>query len=104
LKKMKAANPRTGKRDLMEYKDADENQLANCMLLTQQENGAGGKGDTLPEVWFAGKDQVYLDMHLIPKDPELWRFDRFEDFLAERKKLIRQKFSYLLLDHGPTSH
>jgi hypothetical protein len=55
-------------------------------------------------VWFAGKDQVYLDMRLIPKDSELWRFDRFEDFLAEGKKFIRQEFSYFLLDHGPTSH
>jgi hypothetical protein len=26
----------------------------------------------------------------------LWKLDRFEDFIAERKKLIREKFAYLL--------
>jgi len=99
LKKVKALNPRTNKRDLMRYKDGERNQLANCMLLTQKENGAGGKSDTLPEVWFAkrvAEEKNYLDMHLIPKDPELWKLERFDDFIAERKKLIRQQFAYLL--------
>src|SRR5262249_43032921 len=92
-------NPRTGRRDLMKYKEAERNQLANCMLLTQQENGSGGKSDTLPEDWFAkraGEEKNYLDMHLIPKDPGLWKLDRFLDFIAERQKLIRQQFAYLL--------
>ncbi len=99
LKKVKTLNPRTNKRDLMVYKDAERNQLANCMLLTQKENGSGGKSDTLPEVWFAqrvAEESSYLDMHLIPKDPELWKLDRFPDFVVERKKLLRQQFAYLL--------
>lgn len=98
LKKVKVLNPRTNRHDLMKYKDPERNQLANCMLLTQEENGAGGKGDTLPEVWFAkrlAEDKNYLDMHLIPKDPELWKVDRFDDFIAERKKLLRQHFAFL---------
>jgi uncharacterized protein with ParB-like and HNH nuclease domain len=96
LRKVKVANPRTGRKDLVKYKDADRNQLANCMLLTQQENGAGGKSDTVPLQWFAGKDTAYFQLHLIPQDPELWKMDRFEDFVSERKKLIRQQFAYLL--------
>jgi hypothetical protein len=96
LRKEKGTNPRTGRKDLTKYKDADRNQLANCMLLTQQENGAGGKSDTPPVEWFAGKDPAYLQMHMIPSDPELWKMDRFDDFVAERKKLIRQQFAYLL--------
>jgi hypothetical protein len=36
-------------------------------------------------------------MHLIPKDPALWKLERFEDFIAARKELIRQKFAYLLV-------
>ena len=96
LRKVKETNPRTGRKDLTKYRDADRNQLANCMLLTQQENGAGGKSDTPPVQWFAGKDQAYLQMHMIPSDPELWKMERFEDFIAERKKLIRQQFAYLL--------
>jgi uncharacterized protein with ParB-like and HNH nuclease domain len=96
LRKVKALNPRTNRKDLTKYKDADRNQLANCMLLTQQENGAGGKSDTLPIQWFAGKGRAYLEMHMIPQDPELWKLERFEDFIAERKKLIRQQFASLL--------
>ncbi len=99
LRKVKEVNPKTGKKDLVKYKDGERNQLANCMLLTQEENGAGGKSDTLPEVWFPKQladDPAYLDKHLIPTDPDLWKLDRFEDFIAERKKLIRQKFDFLL--------
>jgi hypothetical protein len=103
LRKVKMLNPRTGRRDLTRYKDAERNQLANCMLLTQQENGAGGKSDILPDAWFAGKDEAYLDMHLIPKNPDLWKLERFDEFVAERRKLIRQQFSYLLLDHTPAA-
>jgi hypothetical protein len=100
LKKVKVENPQTGRKDLMKYREPERNQLANCMLLTQQENGAGGKGDKPPEAWFADKPEKYLDMHLIPKDKALWKLERFEDFISERKKLIRAKFSHLIVDKG----
>jgi hypothetical protein len=100
---VKALNPRTNRKDLTKYKDGDRNQLANCMLLTQQENGAGGKSNTLPIQWFVGKSRAYLDMHMIPQDPELWKLERFEDFIAERKKLIRQQFASLLANAATAS-
>jgi len=96
LKKVKAPNPSTGKMNVMRYREADRNQLANCMLLTAAENGAGGKSDTPPDEWFKDKDAAYLERHLIPPDPTLWKLERFENFIAERKKLIREKFAYLL--------
>lgn len=96
LRKIKAVSPETGRLSIVKYKQDSRDQLANCMLLTQAENGAGGKSDTLPEVWFSDKPESYLDMHLIPKNKDLWKIDRFEDFIEERKKLIRDKFSYLL--------
>jgi hypothetical protein len=96
LRKIKKVSPETGRRSIMKYKQDVRDQLANCMLLTQDENGAGGKSDTLPEVWFADKPESYLDMHIIPRDKYLWKIDRFEEFLEERKRLIKQKFSYLL--------
>jgi len=55
----------------MKYREAERNQLANCMLLSREENGPGGKWDTPPDEWFAGKDHEYLDKHLIPADPNL---------------------------------
>lgn len=97
LRKVKIENPKTKRKDVMKYRDADRNQLPNCMLLSREENGAGGKAATAPAEWFADKSKEYLDMHLIPNDPTLWTFDRFEDFIAERKKLIRQKFAAFLV-------
>jgi hypothetical protein len=97
LRRVKAENPKTGKNDLTRYREAERNQLPNCMLLSKEENGAGGKGDTPPDKWFEGKDAGYFDMHLIPKDKALWTLDRFDDFVEERKKLIRAKFTDLLV-------
>jgi hypothetical protein len=96
LRTVKVLNPDNGRMSLMRYKDAARNQLANCMLLTQQENGAGGKTDISPEEWFKDKPVEYLEKHLIPQDPALWKLDRYEDFLAARKVLILGKFKYLL--------
>ena len=96
LRDVRVMNPETG-RMVMRYREAERNQLANCMLLTREENGAGGKSDTLPEDWFAEKDRAYLDKHLIPADPSLWKLDRFDDFIAARQKLIRERFRYLLV-------
>ncbi|MDD5677878.1 MAG: DUF4268 domain-containing protein [Kiritimatiellae bacterium] len=96
LKQVKVSNPNTGKLNIMKYREGDRNQLANCMLLTAAENGAGGKSDTPPDEWFKDKDAAYLARHLIPPDPALWKLDRYEDFIAARKKLIKDKFAYLL--------
>lgn len=97
LKQIKEINPRTGRRDLLRYKKEDRDQFANLMLLTQEENGAGGKTDILPEVWFANKSPEYLETHLIPNNPELWKMDKYPEFIEERKKLILSKFENLLL-------
>ena len=80
----------------MKYTESQRNQLANCMLLTRQENGASEKWDSHPENWFADKCDDYLDLHLIPKDRTLWRLDNYERFIEERKKLILEKFNYLI--------
>jgi hypothetical protein len=96
LKTIKITNPETG-RHVMRYRDDARNQLANCMLLTRAENGAGGKGDTTPEDWFAGKTADYLKLHLIPNDPTLWTMDRYDDFIDARKALIADKFPRLLV-------
>ena len=96
LKATRVVSEETG-RSAAAYGSDIINQLANCMLLTRAENGAGGKGDTLPDVWFAGKSAEYFEMHLIPQDPALWQMDRYPDFIEARKQLIAEKFSWLLL-------
>ncbi len=97
LKKIKVANPETGRMDILKYKWDDRDQIANCMLLTAQENGSGGKTDILPEVWFADKSKDYLELHLIPQDKELWKLENFEKFVKERKKLIEAKFDSIII-------
>ena len=42
LKRIKVTNPDTG-RQVMKYTSDIRNQLANCMLLSREENGAGGE-------------------------------------------------------------
>ncbi|MBU1124512.1 MAG: DUF1524 domain-containing protein, partial [Candidatus Omnitrophica bacterium] len=97
LKTVKTVNPDTGRKDILKYKNEDRNQIANCMLLTAQENGAGEKSDTPPDEWFEGKSKDYLRLHLIPEDRNLWKLENYELFIEERKKLILNKFEYLLL-------
>lgn len=99
LRAVKVTNPETG-RDVMKYSTPEINHLANCMLLTMEENGPGGKSDTPPDEWFSHPSRntpEYLGKHLIPRDPSLWKMERFEDFVAERKNLIRGRFQSLLV-------
>lgn len=97
LRSIRVENPETGRRSLLKYYSDSRDQIANCMLLTAQENGAGGKSDIPPDEWFADKSTEYLDMHLIPRERKLLVLDRFEDFIEARKTMIVEKFSYMIL-------
>jgi hypothetical protein len=103
LKTVKDINPESGKCNLLHYRAEQRDQIANCMLLTADENGFTGKSGTPPVEWFdpsrfhsAEEHASYLDMHLIPSDPTLWTLERFDDFIAARRALIVDKFSYML--------
>jgi len=82
--------------DLLRYQEPERNQLANCMLLTKTENGAGQKWDAIPEDWFKDKDGEYFNMHLIPDNKNLWKVENYELFIEERKRLILKKFKNLI--------
>lgn len=97
LRVIKEVNTETGRASIMRYKKDFRDQLANCMLLTRTENGPGGKGDKLPEVWFADKDDDYLDLHVIPHNRDLWKLDNFEEFLMVRKEMILDRFKGLVV-------
>jgi hypothetical protein len=107
LKTVKDINPDSGKRNLLHYRSVQRDQIANCMLLTAEENGFARKCDTPPDVWFArarfasSEEQArYFRLHLIPSDPELWKLENFERFLIARKRLIEEKFSRMLRPSG----
>lgn len=83
-------------RPVQKYKSDEINQIANCMLLTANENQGSGKGAIPPEKWFKDKSKEYLVMHLIPENEELWKVENYELFIEERKKLIKKKFNEIL--------
>lgn len=96
LRTVKVANPETGRRNILKYKSQERDQIANCMLLTADENGPSNKRDIPPDKWFADKPDDYLDLHLIPKDKDLWKLQKFEQFIEARKELILNKFNYMI--------
>lgn len=94
LREEKVKNPDTG-RMVMKYRASERDQLANCMLLSRDENGAGGKSDIPPDIWFADKPPEYLQRHLIPTDRSLWHLSKFEEFISARKQLLLSHFRSL---------
>lgn len=64
-------------------------RLANLTLLMGPENQ--GKQDNPLAAWLATRDPQFMARHLIPMDPALWETAAFDDFLAARAKLIRQR-------------
>ena len=94
LREQKILNVDSG-RMVKKYTTSECNQLANCMLLTREENGSGNKSDKLPSIWFDDKSADYLQRHLIPSDPKLWQTENYEEFIAERKKLLFEHFANL---------
>ena len=90
LKEIKELNPETG-RKVMKYKRRDRDQIANLMLLPAEEN-RDEKRDKSPEEWLKDKDDRYFEIHLIPRNKDLWKIENFEKFVEERKRLIVDKF------------
>lgn len=65
------------------------NAIANFCFLTQDTNikiGMRDPAEYLPEV--QAKHPGILESQWIPTDPELWRVERYADFLAARRELL----------------
>lgn len=94
LNSQKELNPQTGRSRKMYWAD-EQHQIANLALLTAKENGFQGKSGELPETWIPKQlkdDPEFLDRHLIPKDPELWKSINFRKFIEARQALILERF------------
>ncbi len=71
------------------YDRAVVNAIANFCFLTQDTNLQIGNRE--PEEYFAEAERKHpgvLASQWIPTDPELWKIDRYEDFLAARRELL----------------
>ena len=65
------------------------NEIANRAFLTGTSNVS--LGNEHPEVYLADVEARFpgaLRAQCVPADPALWRLDRYEDFLAERRRLL----------------
>ena len=71
------------------YKTAEINSLGNFCFQTKGTNLS--ISDRLPEDYFPEVDKNHpgaLESHLIPMDKELWKIDRYLDFLEARRDLL----------------
>jgi hypothetical protein len=69
-------------------------RVGNLELLMGQENQE--KSDRDFAGWLATRDEGFRRRHLIPADDSLLTFERFEEFVAAREELIRQRLRGLL--------
>ena len=68
------------------------NSIGNLILIDYRTN-RGRKNDKELKDWIVSlpNRQEYMKRHLIPDMPELWRLERFDDFLNARLQLITDK-------------
>jgi hypothetical protein len=67
--------------------------FANLALVIDDENS--GKKDKPLDEWLASRSPEYLKRHLIPPDKSLWHMEKYENFIIERRKLLRARIQYV---------
>lgn len=88
-----------------QYQRSEVNALANFCFLTKNTNL--DITDRLPEEYFPAIEAQHpgaLASQWIPTDPDLWRIDRFRDFIEARKTLLAAELNRRMegLLHGDT--
>ncbi len=89
----------------LNFRKPEVNALGNFCFLTKDTNLK--ISDRLPEDYFPEVEAAHpgaLASQWIPSDPELWKLDRFRDFLEARKKLLAAELNRQMeaLLHGDT--
>lgn len=69
-------------------------RLGNLQLLIERENLE--KSDMSFETWIETRDQSFLDAHLIPDRPDLWRVAMLPEFVQTREALIREQLKMVV--------
>ena len=73
------------------------NEIANLAFITDTTNKQ--ISDKEPSVYFPAVNKAYpdaLESQLITQDESLWKVDKFESFLEERRKLIARELNVFL--------
>jgi uncharacterized protein with ParB-like and HNH nuclease domain len=84
--------------DADRFTDAKD-RLGNLTLLVGTENIE--KSNTPFELWLPSRDASFKSRHLIPEDSSLYKLDKFEEFLAAREDLIKQRITSLFAEAKP---
>ena len=74
-------------------------RIGNLELLLAHENEE--KSDKDFGVWISTRDRTFRQTHLIPKDNDLLKLERFEGFVAAREDLIRKRLEQLFAVEQP---
>lgn len=81
----------------MGVKRKDRDEIANLAFLAAKPNRQISK--TKPEIYLAEIADKYpdrLESQCIPMDRKLWKLDAFQDFLAERRRLLAEAVNELV--------
>jgi hypothetical protein len=72
----------------------DRDEIANLAFLTAKPNKS--ISSTAPEKYLPKIAKDRLRAQWVPMDEDLWKLDRFQDFLAERRKLLATAVNELI--------
>lgn len=91
--------PREFLKEHGETRDEYINCIGNLTLIDPSINSE--IGDTPPDEYFKTfKDAELFERHMIPDDPRLWTFQKYEKFLDARLRLVWKKASEMLDEFG----
>jgi len=72
----------------------EQDKLANLQLLTENENET--KQDKSFEEWVTNQNEGFYQRHFIPEDSEYHKLENFDQFIAERRRRIKQHLLSML--------
>jgi hypothetical protein len=79
------------------YPRSQVNAIANFTFLTQETNLLVSDRDPIEYfAYFAEKNPGVLESHWIPMDSDLWRVEKYPDFLAARRELLSKATNQFL--------
>ena len=70
-----------------------KDRVGNLELLSPHENQE--KSNQPFDKWITTRDASFRQRHLIPDDPELWKFEKFDSFIKKREELIKSRLKQL---------
>jgi hypothetical protein len=81
------------KRDLPDHVRELRDDFGNLALVIGDEN-SGKKNRPLHE-WLKTRSPGYLSRHFIPSEPLVWHINNYENFLIERRKLLKARIQHV---------